>query len=169
MNLRPWQSFRVMLDRSPAAVMRDLDEVIPPSGSWFADSYFFGTIDVDQRTFALYRNGLPKFRVMAPIVRGSVKPGRAGTTLEISMGPGLGFWLSVAAPLAAVVLMLITLIAHGPAVVFWLLSGFIWLTFTGCFSGLALLAYYLNLRRCRAELMRLLSVDSNSSGTQTEL
>lgn len=144
--------------------MRNLEELIPPTGSWNADSYFFGTVDSVNGTFTLHRNGLPKFRILAPVVRGRVKPGKPGSILEVSIVPGLGFWLFLVGPFVVALPALITLFAHRPDPVFWLLSGFIGLTFTVCFTGTALLVYALNLRHCRAELMRLVSTDGQSSG-----
>ncbi|MBT6496176.1 MAG: hypothetical protein HOL01_16650 [Planctomycetaceae bacterium] len=155
----PWQSFQLDIDRSPAAVIRDLADSIPPCRSWEAGSYFCGTVDAATGGFTLYRSGLPKFRLWTPVLHGTLKPGDLGTTLEISIVPSFGFWLFLLVPLVFALPILIALVFQGPHVVFWLLYGFIWITFASCLSGPALLAHYLSAPRYSTELMRLVSDD----------
>jgi hypothetical protein len=97
-NLLPWRTFRSELPRRPEDVLQQLAESIPRCSSRNTGSYFCGTVEAASGRFTLYRSGLPKFRLWTPVLRGTLKPAGAGTLLEFSITPSLGFWCSLLVP-----------------------------------------------------------------------
>ena len=75
MILSPWQSFRLHVPREPAQVIRELAESIPRCSRWRTKSYFCGAVDVAAGRFVLYRSGVPRYRLLTPVMRGTLTPG----------------------------------------------------------------------------------------------
>ena len=176
MSLLPWQSFRLESDRDTKDVIRELSDSIPScphEGFEGAEerSYFCGSVDVINGTFVFYRNvgrtlyrgGQFMNRHLAPVLHATLKPGALGTMIEVSIVPGVGFWIGVlllsaaALPIPVGLLLWVLQAPMEGHPFFFCFFGVIAVISTSWLWGPALLAHYLRTPRYREELMRLVS------------
>lgn len=172
MSVLPWRSFCLESDRSFEELIRWMSDSIPPctlAGAARRDAYFCGMVDVTTGTFMLYRNtgrtiyrsGRFLNRHVAPVLHGTLKPDGPGTTLDVSIVPGAGFWFGV-------LLLMVAALPIPLGLLLWLLQAAqnpLWFCFFGVLTVSTkgwlwvpiLLAHYLRVPRYRDELMRIMA------------